>query len=254
MTPSELMQDSAFMADFARATKGDIKASELRAKYGLSTDTLRSVIDAVAAGRSSNGTAGRPAKRARKKPGITAKAIVDTASLLENQDFILDFCRFSEGILDEKFLRRKYKCFDQAAWEKLGSDEVLIERIEDERLRRVRDGSAAREHAQKIFTAAPPVLGSILNDGKANARHRIEASKELRAISANGPEGGLASERFQITIVLNADGSNSPGDTIHFDKPIKVGIEDDTNTAPQELVAIAAMSKPTEGGGGSNTL
>jgi hypothetical protein len=175
---------------------------------------------------------------------------VDAASLLENQDFITDFARFSESILDEKFLRRKYK-FDNSVWEKLGSDERLIEAIEYERVKRMRNGDSAREKAQQLFVAAPAVLGGILNDNKANARHRIESAREIRAIANVGPDSTPATDRFQITIVLNADGSTDPRDVIQFDKPRAVGIEDDTGTAPQDLVAIAAKDKPTENGGGN---
>src|SRR6516162_3507472 len=138
----------------------------------------------------------RPSKDARKKrrsdPAPTTKQLdvkptVDAASLLENADFVLDFCRFSENIIGERFLRRKYR-FDQATWERLGSDERLIEAIENERVKRTRNGDSAREKAQQLFVGAPAVIGSILNDNGASAKNRIEASRELRTIAAVGSE------------------------------------------------------------------
>jgi hypothetical protein len=145
----------------------------------------------------------RQGKRAAKH--LDAKTIVDAASLIENADFILDFCRFSEGILDEKFLRRKYNQFNNSVWEKLGSDERLVSAIEAEKVKRMQNGLSAREKAQQMFVAAPSVLGRILNDNSANARHRIEASKELRTIAAVGPESAPATDRFQIIINMGAD-------------------------------------------------
>jgi hypothetical protein len=61
--------------------------------------------------------------------GASLPTVLDTTSFIGNEAFVLDFCRFSEGSLDEKFLRRKYR-FDQATWERLGDDEALIERVE----------------------------------------------------------------------------------------------------------------------------
>jgi hypothetical protein len=77
------MQDREFMADFTRAMKGAMTASELRAKYKLSTDALRSVIDAVAAER--DGTPERAPKRARKKPGPPAKHLDAKEGLIRHR-------------------------------------------------------------------------------------------------------------------------------------------------------------------------
>jgi hypothetical protein len=47
-------------------------------------------------------------------------------------DFIVDCARFAEGILTEKAVKKKY-LFDAETWERLGSDEALIEAIEVEK-------------------------------------------------------------------------------------------------------------------------
>jgi len=149
-------------------------------------------------------------------------------------------------LLSEEAVRRKY-CFDDGAWGKLGDNEALIEAIEAEKIRRVRDGSAARERAQQLFATAPSVLGDILHDDSASPRHRIESARELRQIAANGPEAAPAADRFVITINLGAE-------VLHFDKSIAIDANDvdpnDTDTAPQGLPAIVAANQRKDDGGG----
>ena len=167
-------------------------------------------------------------------------------SLEDNHDFVSDCARYGEGLLSEEAMRRKY-CFDDGAWEKLGDNEALIEAIEAEKIRRVRDGSAARERAQQLFATAPSVLGDILHDDSASPRHRIESARELRQIAANGPEAAPAADRFVITINLGAE-------VLHFDKSIAIDANDvdpnDTDTAPQGLPAIVAANQRKDDGGG----
>ena len=166
--------------------------------------------------------------------------------LQDNHDFVSDCARYGEGLLSEEAVRRKY-CFDDGAWRKLGDNEALIEAIEAEKIRRVRDGSAARERAQQLFATAPSVLGDILHDDSASPRHRIESARELRQIAANGPEAAPAADRFVITINLGAE-------VLHFDKSIAIDANDvdpnDTDTAPQELPAIVAANQRKDDGGG----
>ena len=167
-------------------------------------------------------------------------------SLEDNHEFISDFARYSEGILDEKFLRRKYR-FDNATWEQLGNNDALVERIENEKLRRVRDGSSKRERAQKLVAQAPGVLGDIMLDGNASPKHRIDASKTLDAFAANGPEATAAADRFIITINLGSD-------VERYNKSIAINANDvdpnDTDTAPQGLLPIIAANRGKGDGGG----
>ena len=75
-------------------------------------------------------------------------------------------------------------------------------------------GTAAQESAAKIFTESPEVMGSILRDNQASPRHRIEASKELRATARFDDEKpGADAERVIITINLG----NAPEDKLVFD-------------------------------------
>jgi len=75
-------------------------------------------------------------------------------------------------------------------------------------------GTAAQESAAKIFTESPEVMGSILRDQQASPRHRVEASKELRATARFDDEKpGADTERVIITINLG----NAPEDKLVFD-------------------------------------
>jgi hypothetical protein len=117
-------------------------------------------------------------------------------------------------------------------WERAGSDDALVRAIQDERIRRVRNGLHAKEKAQKVFIKAPDVLDEILSDKNASPRHRIESSRELRAIAAVGPETVSSAERFVININLGA------GEVIRFSKPIAPGIDDDGNVIEQKALPM----------------
>ena len=140
-------------------------------------------------------------------------------SFTEGHEFIVDLARYAEGSLTEQQVKKKYR-FDDETWVRLGADDALVERIEAEKIRRIRDGSAARELAQQAFVAAPGVLGGILNDDTANARHRIESAKELRQIATPPSDAGPALDRFVITINLG-------GDVVeHYSKSIAIDAND----------------------------
>src|SRR5262245_36110766 len=96
-------------------------------------------------------------------------------------------------------------CFDDATWAHLGEDDKLVEAIEAEKIRRIRNGSTARERAQQHFATAPDVLGGILHGDAVSPRHKIESARELRAIAATGPEAAQAADRFVIHIDLGED-------------------------------------------------
>ena len=97
-------------------------------------------------------------------------------SILENHDFVVDCARYAEGLLSEKEVKKKHH-FDEATWARLGEDEALIEAIEAEKVRRIRNGDSAREKAQQLFVTAPGVLGEILHDDAVSPRHRIESAR-----------------------------------------------------------------------------
>jgi hypothetical protein len=169
------------------------------------------------------------------------------AGLEDNLEFVADCCRYAENILSEEAIKKKYR-FDDATWESLGENDTLVEAIEAEKIRRIRNGSTKRERAQKLVVQAPDVLGGIMLDASASPKHRIDSAKALDAFAANGSEAAPASDRFQITINLGAD-------VLHFDKSIAVDANDvdpfnDTDTTPQELLAAIAANKRKDDGGG----
>ena len=167
-------------------------------------------------------------------------------SLIDNLELITDCCRYSEGILTEKQVRQKYHLVDEATWERLGSEDALVEAIELEKIRRVRSGAAKREKAQALVVQACDVLGEIMRDAGASPKHRIDASKALDAFADPGPTHAPdSSERFSIIINLGADHK------IKIDKqlaPIKPRddleiLEPSKHTAPQGLLPMIAAKK-----------
>ena len=71
----------------------------------------------------------------------------------------------------------------------------------------------------KHFVKAPGVLDRIMSDDQANARHRIEAIRELRQTAIpESPNSPSQSDRFIIQINLGAD-------VEIYNKPIAVGVE-----------------------------
>ena len=163
------------------------------------------------------------------------------------RELIVDLARYRENLVDERQIRKKYRLADEV-WEKLGDDDELIRKVEEESVRRIRDGSALREKSQKLVVAAPDVLSGILLDDTASPKHRIDSAKVLNDFAANGPgQGAPASDRFIIQINLGSD-------VLKFDKSIEINPNDidpnDTGSAPQGPWPVIAAKKPTESGGG----
>ena len=127
------------------------------------------------------------------------------AQLLADTQFVEDMARYAEGNLSEKFVRRKYASLTDDVWERLGNDNSLVSAIEFERERRVRNGSAKRERAQKHIVKGPDVLEKIMSDESQNSRHRVDAVKALDAIADPGPQAAPAADKYIIHIDLTAD-------------------------------------------------
>jgi len=170
----------------------------------------------------------------------------DPTSLIENHEFITDCARYAEGLLSEQDVKKKYR-FDDDTWERLGENVALVEAIEAEKTRRIRNGNTKRERAQKLVAQAPRVLGDIMLDANASPKHRIDASKTLDAFAANGPEATAAADRFIITINLGSD-------VERYSKSIAVNANDvdpnDIDTKPQALLPMIAANKRKHDDGG----
>jgi hypothetical protein len=170
--------------------------------------------------------------------------------LINDHDFILTMCRYSENLLTEKFIRKKYHLLGEDVWQKLGEDESLIEKIEEEKLKRCRDGSSKREKAQQLVVKTVDVLGDIALNAGNSPKHRIDASKTLDAFATNGPQTvppAAAADRFQIIINLGND------EILTFDKTITPQPRNIDN-APQELLPAIAPNKQRDDGGEQQSL
>ena len=156
---------------------------------------------------------------------------------------IVDLCRFAEGILDEKAVKKKYR-LAESVWKELGENDALVEKIEAETRRRIQDGSCKRERAQVLITKAPAILDGIMCDPGASARHRVDAIKTLDSFAAPGAQETPASNRFVISIILNADGSDH---VEHYNKATQVDANDvDPNTVLEESTFTAIAAKKNE--------
>ena len=134
-------------------------------------------------------------------------------------ELITDLARYAEGLLDEAAVKKIYR-FSDEDWDRLGSNDELVEKIQAEKTRRIRNGSSARERAQTLFAEAPAVLGTILHGDDVSPRHKIESARELRAIAANGPEATAPETRFIISIDLGG------GEVLRFNKSIECNAHD----------------------------
>jgi hypothetical protein len=166
-----------------------------------------------------------------------------TTTILEDHpDLVSDLARYAEGLFTEREVRKRYR-LDEAAWEQLGTDDV-VELVSLEKLRRIRSGDLKRERAQKHVTRAPDVLANIMDDPKSNPRHVIDAVKTLDVLAANGPQAVPATERFIITINLG-------GDTLNFSKPRAPGLDDAGNHIDASTPAAITADKPMDDGSGN---
>ena len=165
------------------------------------------------------------------------------ARLEDDLDFVSDLARFAEGLLAEKAVKKKHH-LSADIWERLGSNEKLIETIEAEKVRRISNGSTKRERAQVLVVQAPNVLGAIMNDPSASSRHRIDSTKILMISPATG--------RRPCRRRTGSDRINLGSDTLRFDKSIAPDPNDidpnDTDTTG--VIAAIAMNKPGSDGGG----
>jgi len=121
------------------------------------------------------------------------------------KSFISDCARNTEGLLSDLEIRTRYGLSDKD-WVGLAGNGRLLSAVRAERDRRITNGDAAREAAQRHFAKAPDVLGDILKDEQISPRHRIEAAKELRQAAGNNSDTASAPVgKFIINIDLGAD-------------------------------------------------
>jgi hypothetical protein len=150
------------------------------------------------------------------------------------RQFVIDCTRAAEGLVTDKELVEKYE-ISPADWGNIAKDTAVIRAIQAERNRRVHNGTAAREAAVRHFVKAPTILDKIMSDEQANARHRIEAIRELRQTATPENQNSPAqSERFIIQINLGAD-------VEVYNKSIAINPDD---VAPDAQPKLTAPGRP----------
>jgi hypothetical protein len=156
--------------------------------------------------------------------GIAGNVVSNTpafpADLMDNHELITDLARFAEEVLTERQVKKKWRFTDEQ-WNALDNDAV-VEAVEAEKLRRIRDGSCKRERAQLLVVHAPKVVSDIMMNPAANARHRVHAAKQLDSFTGSPQDSPNDGSRFIITINMNSDGSDDPKNILHFDKAIAI--------------------------------
>jgi|APPan5920702963_1055757.scaffolds.fasta_scaffold21062_2 hypothetical protein len=173
-------------------------------------------------------------------------SLVPSKTFRENDELVSDLARFSEGILTEKQVRKKWHLLDESAWVAIGEDDLMVEMVEAEQVRRIRNGAAKREKAQNFVTSAPDVLNGIMSDPKANARHRIDSAKALDDLAGFAPQRpGVEQDRVVIRIDLSAD-TKDPADVLTFEAVARPQSNNDAKIVdgtPQERAPMIAASE-----------
>ena len=126
---------------------------------------------------------------------------------LEDDELIENLARFADGTLSEGQVKARHHLTNED-WAAMGESDRLVELVEAAKLRRIRTGATKRERAQIEIVDGPPILGKIMRDPGANARHVIDAVKTLDGLASTGAEAAAAGARFEITINLGGDQSS----------------------------------------------
>lgn len=165
--------------------------------------------------------------------------------LIDDSELVADLCRFSEGVLTEKQVRKKHHLIGNDVWTKLGDDDALVEKIEDEKIRRIRSGVTKREKAQNEIVDAPPILAGIMRNPNSNARHIVDSIKVLDGLASGGAEAAAAGARFEITIIMNADSGGDANHIEHYSKSIasNPNDEDPVRVDTTDVIAASALNK-----------
>ena len=116
-------------------------------------------------------------------------------SLIDNHELITDLARYAENLCSESAIRKKWK-LDEATWELLGDSDELIRAVEEEQVRRVRSGQLKREKAQAHIVRGVDVLATVMDNPRANDRHRIDSIRALDQLADPGPQAGVEQERI----------------------------------------------------------
>jgi hypothetical protein len=147
---------------------------------------------------------------------IMLNGIETSLTSAEGREFIVDCVRAGEGVIADSDLCLKYE-IEPETLATITQNKSLIKAVRSESERRVRAGVSARELAAKMHARAPAVLGDILNDKSASARHRIESAKELRATALGNGSSETPNNADKFVITINLGG----GHVERYEKDLK---------------------------------
>src|SRR5262245_20547752 len=120
----------------------------------------------------------RKIERLQKALNDRKQVSVASPSLIDNQELITDLARYAEALLSKEAVKKKWReIINEDTWKHLSKDDTLVDAIEAEKIRRIRNGQAKREKAQQLVVKAPEVLSGILLDPSASPKHRIDSAK-----------------------------------------------------------------------------
>jgi hypothetical protein len=168
---------------------------------------------------------------------------------IEDDELIENLARFADGTLSQDSVKSRHHLSNED-WAAMGENEKLVELVNQRKLFRIRSGATKRERAQIEIIDAPPILGGIMRDPNANARHVIDSVKALDALASTGAEAAAAGARFEITINLGADHIE------HYSKSIAIDANDtDPNHVDTtDVIAAITMNKSKGGGDGEGHI
>jgi hypothetical protein len=178
----------------------------------------------------------------------------DRSISIEDDELIENLARFADGTLSEAAVKSRHHLTNED-WTAMGESDELVELVEACKLRRIRTGITKRERAQIEIVDGPPILGKIMRDPSANARHVIDAVKTLDTLASNGAEAAAAGARFEITINLGADLDGKPV-VEHYSKSIAIDANDTDpdHVDTTDMIAAITMNKSKGGGDGEGHI
>jgi len=189
----------------------------------------------------------REIERLQKALNDRQQVSVASPSLIDNQELITDLARYAEALLSKEAVKKKWReIINEDTWKHLSKDDALVDAIEAEKIRRIRNGQAKREKAQSLVVKTPEILDSIASDKSASPRHRVDAIKTLDGMSDTGPRAAPEmGERFSIVINLGEDYK------LKFDKSIApVANDKDVEIIDSTVLPMIAAKKQEGDDGG----
>src|SRR5205823_4419486 len=112
----------------------------------------------------------RPVTTAGSAGSVILRGVTVALDSDVGEAFVIDCARNTEGLIPDGEIKTKYELSDQD-WERLAGNTPVLHAVRAERERRIANGDAAREGAQRYFAKAPTILGDILRDNLASPRH-----------------------------------------------------------------------------------